>query len=183
MHRKSLIRQIQDYAVKYPREADVAEQFISFIQKNKDCFQRTLAEGHITGSAWLFDLRLERILLTHHRKLNKWLQLGGHADGMADILQVAWREAREESGISDLVPLSTEIFDIAVHKIPEYSGVPEHLHYDINFLFRVENSEEYRVSQESNDLAWVHVGELLSYSDCTSMRRMISKWYSLKDTI
>ena len=67
-----------------------------------DCFERSCVPGHVTGSAWLVSHDRSRFLLTHHRKLGRWLQLGGHSDGDPDTAQVALREAREESGIAAL---------------------------------------------------------------------------------
>ncbi len=68
-----------------------------FVGEHSDCFKRSLLIGHITGSAWVVDRGRGMVLLTHHRKLNKWLQLGGHCDGDGDVRAVALREACEES--------------------------------------------------------------------------------------
>src|SRR5688572_26513021 len=83
-------------------EAQVRNDFLAFIAANADCCERTLVSGHCTGSAWLVSADGERVLLTHHRKLQRWLQLGGHADGDTDLAAVALREAQEESGLAGL---------------------------------------------------------------------------------
>ena len=72
---------------------------MAFVSAYPNCFERSLSIGHITGSAWLVNQTKTRVLLTHHKRLNKWLQLGGHADGNPNVLEVAMQEAREESGI------------------------------------------------------------------------------------
>lgn len=113
-------------------------------------------EGHVTGSAWIINETYDKALLTHHNKLNKWLQLGGHADGDPDIIKVATKEAMEESGLSSLKLLTNKIFDIDIHSIPAYNGIPEHLHYDVRFLFQADESEELIVSSESKTLDWIH---------------------------
>ena len=92
-------------------------------------------DGHITGSAWVVDPAGSRLLLTHHRKLGKWLQLGGHSDGEPDTLAVALREAREESGLR-VRPISNAVLDIDIHTIPALKGEPAHLHYDVRFALR-----------------------------------------------
>ena len=93
-----------------------------FVRVHPDCFERSCREGHITASAWIVSADHRAALLTHHRKLDRWLQLGGHCDGEADVAAVALREAREESGLVDLrfayagdapVPV-----DLDVHPIP-----------------------------------------------------------------
>src|SRR3546814_2817239 len=107
-----------------------------------------------------------RVLLTHHRKLDRWLQLGGHADGDRDLARSALREAEEESGLSGLrvVP---GIFDLDRHMIPEHKGVPAHWHYDVRYVVVAGRDEDFAVSEESLDLAWrdrseEHTSELQS---------------------
>ena len=116
------------------------------------------------------------MLLTHHRKLGRWLQLGGHADGDADLAQVALREAEEESGLVDLV-VHADIFDIDRHAIPARGSEPEHWHYDVRFVVRAAGSEDFAISEESLALAWKPVAEIAAdpASD-ESLRRMATKW-------
>lgn len=115
-------------------------------------------------------------MLTHHRKLERWLQLGGHADGEPDVLSVALREAKEESGIDQIEPVSDEIFDVDVHLIPKHGSEPAHYHYDIRFLLRVQGSDVFRVSDESVNLAWVSPHELRELDVDESVRQMCAKW-------
>lgn len=156
-------------------ERDMYETLIRFVKTENDCFDRSLQHGHVTGSAWLVDYNRTKVLLTHHRKLDRWLQLGGHADGDADILRVALREAREESGISDIRPLSEDIFDVDVHPIPARDAEPRHLHYDVRFLFEADASSPLVVSSESKDLAWVSLSELTQLTTEQSIIRMMGK--------
>ena len=92
----------REYVGRCPGEAAVAKQFIAFLESDPAVFERSHLAGHFTGSAWLVSADGERVLLTHHRKLGRWLQLGGHADGDADLAQVALREAEEEPNYRDL---------------------------------------------------------------------------------
>ena len=82
------------------RDRSLAEEFAQFAAAHADCLLRSCVPGHFTGSAWVVDAGRRRTLLTHHRKLGKWLQLGGHADGDADLAAVALREAQEDSGLT-----------------------------------------------------------------------------------
>jgi hypothetical protein len=93
MHRNKIRTFFKHYQVRYPEETAVLDRISSFVDANTDCFSRELAVGHITGSAWILDSTGTRALLTHHKKLNIWVQLGGHADGDPDVEQVAYREA------------------------------------------------------------------------------------------
>lgn len=141
-----------------------------------DPFMRERLAGHFTGGAWLIDRAGRRVLLTHHRKLGRWLQLGGHADGDRDLAQVALREAEEESGLTGL-SVDPDLFDVDRHWIPERREVPGHWHYDLRYVVRAGDNEDYVISEESLDLAWREIAELLEDPGSDdSMRRMARKW-------
>ncbi len=178
MHRNNLLEKLARYQPLEEAERRAQQQVQDFVSAEQDCFKRSLSIGHVTGSAWVLNPQRSSFLLTHHRKLNKWIQLGGHADGESDVLAVALREAREESGIADIRPLSTEIFDIDVHEIPQHKAEPAHLHYDIRFLLQAA-SDDYQVGEESHDLAWVSPKDLVRLSVEESVRRMVRKWQKL----
>ena len=174
MHRQPILQLIQRYQSRFPAEADSAKRIFEFVQTHENCFSRELLVGHITGSAWILNPARDSALLTHHRKLNIWVQLGGHADGDANVQRVAEREAEEESGIPRLKTLSPEIFDIDIHLIPERKGEPEHYHYDCRFLLQAE-AEDYIVSDESHDLRWIPLRDMTSYTKEQSVLRMVEK--------
>ncbi len=148
---------------------------IRFVEEHADCLARSQLQGHLTGSAWVVDRTRTQTLLTHHRKLDKWLQLGGHADGDPDLLAVALREAREESGLTQLRTTATEIFDVDRHWIPERKDVPAHFHYDLRFMFEAEPVEPLTVTRESKDLAWVRLTEVVALNPEESMARLVRK--------
>ena len=152
----------------------MVERFRVFVTAHENCFERSCASGHITGSAWLLDSRQERALLTHHRKLDRWLQLGGHSDGDPDSLAVALREAREESGLA-VRPLDDSIFDLDVHLIPARGDEPAHYHFDVRFALCADDAR-FRVSDESHALRWIPIGEVDRLADDESVVRMARKW-------
>ena len=176
VNREDVIRQLRDYRARRENESDVVDRFIAFLAAHPDGFERESKIGHVTGSAWVVDRAGTRVLLTHHKKLDMWVQLGGHADGDADVFRVALREAEEESGLDSLVPVSRRIFDVDVHRIPARREEPEHLHWDIRYAFRTEGGETYRVSGESRDLAWIEIAALETVTREESMLRMARKW-------
>ncbi len=152
------------------------ERMLTFIQAHADCFERTLAEGHITASSWLLNKDGSKALLMHHAKLNQWFQLGGHCDGNPDVLAVAIKEAQEESGINDIVPVSTEIFDIDIHLIPARKQEAAHFHYDVRFLLQVASDEVIVPNHESHDLRWVGKNQDDIPPVGVSVTRMFHKW-------
>lgn len=162
--RAGLAKQLSDYVhTCSARQRAIATQMLQFVLSTPDCFERSHAAGHITGSAWLINPAGDKALLTLHRKLHKWLQPGGHADGDPDTLRVSLREAEEESGISGIVPVSGDIYDVDIHSIPARTGEPEHLHYDVRYLLRAPH-EQFVVSAESVSLAWIRLQEIPTLS-------------------
>jgi len=174
----SLKRDFDAYAARWPDEADVAADFAALLDDVADPFIRDRLAGHFTASAWLVDRSGERLLMTHHRKLDRWLQLGGHADGDRDLAAVALKEAEEESGLVDLV-VEPDLFDLDRHWIPERGDVPGHWHYDARYVVRATGDETFAVSDESHDLAWRPIVDLLTEPGIDpSIVRMARKWAS-----
>ena len=167
---------LASYALRWPEEAEVARSFAAFLDEAPTVFERIHLEGHFTASSWLVDGSGTRVLLTHHRKLDRWLQLGGHADGVRDFARVALTEAEEESGLTDLI-VEAEIFDLDAHEIPEHKGVPAHIHYDVRFVVHAGANEDFVVSDESHALAWRAIVSLVEDEHADpSLRRMAEKW-------
>jgi 8-oxo-dGTP pyrophosphatase MutT (NUDIX family) len=169
---------LADYAARWPAEGATVDRFVALLDEAEDPFLRERLAGHFTASAWLVDRSGTRVLLTHHRKLDRWLQLGGHADGVRDFAQVALTEAHEEAGLQDL-SVEAAIFDLDAHDIPEHKGVPAHVHYDVRFVVHANGDEAFVVSDESHALAWREIASLIDDADADpSLRRMASKWLS-----
>ncbi|HEB54127.1 MAG TPA: NUDIX domain-containing protein, partial [bacterium] len=176
MHRRHLNELLRRYAQRFPHERPLVARFEAFVAAHDDCLQRSCEPGHVTASAWILSPTGEAVLLTHHKKLARWLQLGGHVDGEAAIERACLREAREESGMveftfvpwaeGELVPL-----DLDVHTIPAHGREPQHLHWDVRFLLRAGPGQALQVSSESNRLAWVPVGRLREFTAEESVLR------------
>jgi 8-oxo-dGTP pyrophosphatase MutT (NUDIX family) len=111
---KNLATLLENYLIEYPHD-NAATNMLDFFNKKGNSFSKENKEGHFTGSAWIVSPDRSMVLMTHHRKLNMWLQLGGHADGTEDLISVAIREAKEESGFNEFVLLSDRIFDLEIH--------------------------------------------------------------------
>jgi 8-oxo-dGTP pyrophosphatase MutT (NUDIX family) len=168
-----LIQQLQSYHTGFPEEQKYIQQFLELLKSN-DAFLRTHLPGHITGSAWIVNRAKDQTLLVHHAKLNKWVQPGGHADGDENILQVALREAEEETGLKNFNVQET-IFDIDIHTIPARKDFPEHQHYDIRYLLEANVNELIVVSEESYDVKWVPLNKLEKLTSERSVLRMKEK--------
>jgi ADP-ribose pyrophosphatase YjhB (NUDIX family) len=166
----------RDYMSRYPEEADAASVFTDFLNSHPSVFERAHPPGHFTGSAWLVSVDGARVLLMHHRKLDRWLQPGGHADGDIDLARVAWREAQEETGVIDL-RIEGGIFDIDRHRIPARANEPEHWHYDVRYVVRAGVDDRFVINEESQALAWRSVTDVAADGSFdASLRRMARKW-------
>lgn len=116
-----------------PAQENFRSRILHWLDNHDDALYRTCLQGHLTGSAVVVDPSQPATLLIHHKKLDRWLQPGGHADGQGDLAEVALREAREETGLAMLEVLSPAI-DLDIHTIPARGDEPQHLHLDVRFL-------------------------------------------------
>ena len=176
MHRQGLLESLKNYTPLDEHDQKNLEALRAFIQKNPHGFDRNSKEGHVTASAWILNPAKTAVLLTHHKKLKKWIQLGGHCDGNPDTLAVALREAKEESGIEKIVPLTEEIYDIGIHEIPEREDEPAHVHYDVRYLLQTTVCDRLHISDESIDLQWVPLKKLADFPADDSALKFIPKW-------
>ena len=166
----------EDYGRRWPDEREMAGRFLGLLGSSDDPFVRERLAGHFTASAWLVDPTGTRVLLTHHRKLGRWLQLGGHADGDRDLAASALREAGEESGLRDL-EVEPALFDLDSHRIPARADAPEHWHFDVRYVVHARGDTGFVVSDESLALAWRDIASLAATAGADpSLRRMAGKW-------
>ena len=172
---RRLRRELEAYLERYPREAVLVRRFLNLLSAREPAFTREHLPGHFTASALVFDERISRILLTHHRKLDIWIQLGGHTDGEADLARAAEREASEESGLALVRLADPRIVDVDIHQIPPHGPEPAHEHYDVRYAFIADPSAPLVVSDESHDLAWVALDRLAAFSDEESLHRAVDK--------
>jgi 8-oxo-dGTP pyrophosphatase MutT (NUDIX family) len=187
MHRQPLLNALKIYRTAHPNEDKTVDRIEELVTTHEDCLLRTCVPGHITASVWIVDSSHQRFLLTHHRKLQRWLQLGGHVDGEPYVDRAALREAQEESGISDfkfagLSAHSPRIIDLDVHRIPAHGAEPEHHHHDVRFTL-IAQHDELRISSESLDLRWFERHELAGVSDEESILRLARKAFAALDDL
>ncbi|HEX5854279.1 MAG TPA: NUDIX hydrolase [Thermoanaerobaculia bacterium] len=163
------------------REAEDLEAILRLVETEPACFSRhTFAPGHITGSAFVVCRSTAKVLLHHHRRLNAWLQLGGHDDGERDPRATALREGREESGLPDLALLTPDILDVDVHDIPAGKGEPPHEHHDVRYALVTERPEGIlKDATESFDLAWFTLEEAAEKMNEPGARRALARLVKL----
>lgn len=148
---------------------------LDFFLDHPDAAERTCAAGHLTGSALVVDATGARTLLMLHRKLGRWFQPGGHADGDANLAAVARREAAEETGIAGL-RVALPAIDVDVHRV-EPPGGAAHLHLDVRFLVVAPPGALEQANHESLALRWVTEADLDSLEPPVdaSTRRLVGR--------
>jgi 8-oxo-dGTP pyrophosphatase MutT (NUDIX family) len=181
MHRNNILDLLNNYHPCDEAEIKYKKEMINFVVSNEHCFQRSNQLGHMTASGWLLNQSGDMVLLMHHKKLNEWYQFGGHADGDFDLLQVAIKETQEESGIFNIAAIKESIFDIDIHYIPEYKGVPPHMHYDVRFLLQMQNNQVESKNDESIALGWFSKNLEDFPNHSPSMMRMFKKWLLIEN--
>ncbi len=169
-------QQLSEYSSEFPEEMDFKVKMLDLMKvKSNKAFLRESVDAHFTASAWLIDKINKRILLLKHSKLNKWLQAGGHADGIFDLEQVAIKEVKEETNLQNLTLISEGIFDIDIHKIPQRNTVKDHEHYDVRYAFMVNDSEATKINSESKEFRWLSIDEIKLITSNPSILRMVYK--------
>ncbi len=155
------------------------QAMLDFHAAHDDAFVRSCVPGHFTASAWLLNKAGDKALLMHHMKLDRWFQLGGHADGETDLLAVAIKEAQEESGINHIEAVFPEVFDLDIHEIPANATDPRHFHYDVRFLLQVKSDEDFVSNRESKELRWIGKNPAELPTQEESVARLFRSWLQL----
>jgi len=153
----ALVRGLRAHRSEDDAEARDVQRVLEFVARHPDPFDRRIAEGHLTASAFVVGTDGARVLLLHHRKLDRWLQPGGHADpGEASGEAVALREVLEETGLHavHLHPTAPRPLDVDVHAITARPGEPAHAHLDLRYLVVAADAPLLRAEQEAADLRW-----------------------------
>ena len=164
-----IIEEIKKYRPCNAQEQRDQALILDFLEKNGDAFLRSNLLAHMTASSWIVNPERTKTLMVYHNLYDSWSWTGGHADGETDLLSVALREAREETGIAHVRPLSPEIFSLEVltvdghEKRGEY--VPSHLHMNVTYLLEAEESDALHICREENSgVAWFTLEEALKAS-------------------
>lgn len=178
-----LLDALTGYAPADEHEARAQARIVSHVRGGGALFERTRWDGHLTGSAFVLDASRTHLLLLFHRKLERWLQPGGHGEpGEVDPLDVARREAEEESGIAGLVldPDAPRPFDLDVHVIPARPGEPAHEHLDVRYLFVAPaGAHPNPDAAESRGFAWVELARAAERGGDASVERAARKILAL----
>jgi len=148
-------------------------RILAFLDEHPDALHRSCAPGHLTASAIVLDASRTKVALVFHRKVRRWLQPGGHADGEANLALVALKEATEETGIAGL-RIYVPGIDVDVHRFVRADGLePDHWHLDVRFLALAPAGAVPVNNDESEEARWFDAAELRELDLDPSTRRLV----------
>ncbi|MEU6529319.1 NUDIX hydrolase [Streptomyces sp. NPDC046928] len=151
----------------YEDQSELRQVYLDHLAAHPDGLWKSCSDGHLTASALVVDPSRGRVLLTLHRKLRMWLQMGGHCEpGDATLAAAALREAGEESGVSGLTLLPGGPVRLDRHPIP----APCNWHLDVQYAVLAPPDAEHAISDESLDVRWFGYDEVADVADESVVR-------------
>ena len=171
---------LEKYAPYNEQERVDREVMLHCLDTMPDVLTRDNLLCHFTASAWIVNLARDRVLFAYHNIYDCWTWIGGHADGMSDMLEVALKEAEEETGVSGAVPVFEDIFSIeTVHVDPHIKRgkyVPDHEHFNITYLIEAGEDEVLRPKLDENSgVRWVDFKEAVDDNPEPAIKIVFSK--------
>lgn len=169
MSREDVIRKIGEYEPANEQETEDKALMLSWLEHNDDAFSRENAIAHVTVSGWVVNKDRSKVLMVYHNVYDSWSWLGGHADGETDLLSVAVKEVKEESGLAEVHPVSEDIMSLEVLTVDghEKKGryVSSHLHMNVTFLLEADSESALSIkADENSNVAWFTPEEALEKS-------------------
>jgi len=186
---KRLYNEISSYTPYDEKEANDKEVMLEYIKNNEDVLTRNNRIAHFTTSAWITNKKRDKILMIYHNIYNSWAWIGGHADGIDDLLSVVKREINEETGLTNFNLLSDGIYGINIITVDNHikrgKQVSSHLHFDVEYLFEADENDITHIKEDENSgVKWVPIDKVTEYSTEDKMKpiynRMIQKMEKYK---
>lgn len=150
----SIKEDIERYVPFNEQEEKDKALILKALQEEKDVFTRSNALCHMTASSWVVNPTHDKVLMVYHNIYHSWSWLGGHADGEEDLLGVALREVKEESGVKDVRPLSKAIFSLEVLTVDGHlkhgEYVSSHLHLNVSYLLEADDQDHLFIKPDEN---------------------------------
>ncbi len=176
-----MTEKLRAYRPRNEQEARDRELILAFLEKNDDAYLRDNRVAHMTASAWVTNAARDRVLMVYHNIYRSWSWCGGHADGSHDLLGVALRECREETGLCAVRPVTEDIFSVEVLTVDGHEKrgiyVSSHLHLNVTYLLEADDGAALHIAQEENSgVRWFSPEEALRAStEPWFVRRVYSK--------
>lgn len=164
-----IIKQLSDYVAFNEQETADKKLMLDLLEHQENLFTRNNKCAHFTASAWVVNQNYDKVLMAYHNLYDSWAWLGGHADGDENLLEVAIKEVKEESGLQHVKPVTEDLFSIEVLTVDghEKKGCyePSHLHLNLTYLIEADDSELLsNKPDENSEVAWFTLDEAVEVS-------------------
>ena len=162
------LEQIKLYQPKSEQEQIDQQTMIDFIERNPDALYRENTIGHITSSAIITNIKHDKVLFAYHNIYNSWAWTGGHNDGDPDLLHVAIKEAKEETGVTNIEALTPDIVALDIIHVQNHMKngiyVGDHLHLNVTYVLVADETDELQINEaENSGVQWFKIDEVLEY--------------------
>ncbi len=166
----NLKQQIQNYKPYNEQEQKDQQTMLNYLDTFEDCLTRDNEFGHFTASCWAVNPEKTKVLMIYHNIYQSWAWTGGHADGEDDLLGVAIREVKEETGVQHVKVLEPEIFSLEIVTVDGHvkkgKYVSSHVHLNLTYLLEVDENEILKSKPDENSgVKWVDLEEVENVSD------------------
>ncbi|AEB28804.1 ADP-ribose pyrophosphatase [Carnobacterium sp. 17-4] len=160
----NLKEQISHYVPYNIQEAKEQEVILKYMSMFENMLTRENEFAHFTASAWIVNPKHTKVLMAYHNIYQSWSWVGGHADGNANLLEVALKETTEETGLMNISPLSNTIYSLEILGVPSHmkKGAPiaTHLHLNVTYLIEANENEQTVVNEDENSaIKWMKLEE------------------------
>lgn len=164
-----IIEQLKNYEPYNEQEKHDKAGILQYLEREKDVFSRNNKMAHMTASAWVVNKDRTKVVMIYHNIYDSWSWMGGHADGEEDLFAVAIKEVKEESGLNNILPISTDIFSLEILTVDGHikrgEYVSSHLHLNVTYLFEADEKEILTIKADENSgVEWFGLNESIDRS-------------------
>ena len=175
-----LRREIEEYKPYNEQEEQDKKVILKYIDTFDDVLTRNNEFGHFTASAWVVNKAKTKVLMIYHNIYKSWAWTGGHSDGKSDLLNVAIREVKEETGVKDVKPISDDIFSLEIicvnGHVKRGKYVSSHVHLNVTYLLEADEDEELKIKEDENSgVRWVDIDKAVELSNEAWMKGIYKK--------
>ncbi len=176
-------KDFENYIPKCEQEEIDKLAILDFIIRNNDCLDRTNLIAHITSSAIVVNKKMDKVLFVHHNIYNSWAWVGGHNDGNPNLLEVALKEAIEETGVKTIIPYNNEIISVDIIQVENHikngGFVGDHLHLNATFLLIADEDEKLIIKEDENSgVKWFYISEIMNLVSEVRIKKVYNKIFN-----
>ena len=162
------------------QEQEDKRMLIKYIDENPDILLRSNETAHFSASAWVVNPERTKVLMLYHNIYNSWSWPGGHADGEDDLLSVALREVREETGIENIRPVTDELYSLEILTVNAHfkrgKYVVPHLHLNLTYLLEADDAQQLQSKPDENSaVRWFPLEKAVKASSEPDMQVVYAK--------